>query len=318
MDFQLALLRGRWQSYRHAPEAYVKTSLDHLPERKQAELRAIAEVLRGGAPVEMVILFGSHARGDWVEDAEQGYFSDHDILAIVESPKVAEDTALWSALESKAREVSGKAVTLIAHDLKFVNNEIRVGSYFFGDIRNEGVVLYNTHRFNLATPKEVNPVERAARAERNFVFWFESAKGFVDLSTDAIARKLNAHAAFQLHQAAERLYVAVGLVFTGYKRKSHDLEELDASVATLHPDLPRALPKTEPEDKRLFDLLKRAYIDARYVKSYRITNEELAVLGERVRGLADVVERVCREKLTSLRAAAEAFDEGSSSGETPT
>lgn len=295
----------------------MKTSLDHLPERKQAELRAIVEVLREGAPVEMVILFGSHARGDWVEDAEQGYFSDHDILAIVESSKVADDTAFWSGLESKAREASGKAVTLIAHDLKFVNNEIRGGSYFFGDIRNEGVVLFNTHRFNLATPKEVNPIERAERAERNFAFWIESANGFVQLSTDAITRQLNKHAAFLLHQAAERLYVAVGLVFTGYKRKSHDLEELDEGVAALHPDLPRALPRTEPEDKRLFDLLKRAYIDARYVKSYRITTEELAVLAERVRGLADVVEHVCREKLTSLHQAAEVFGEEPGSPETP-
>jgi predicted nucleotidyltransferase/HEPN domain-containing protein len=295
----------------------VKTSLDHLPERKQAELRAIVEVLREGAPVEMVILFGSHARGDWVEDAEQGYFSDHDILAVVENPKAADDTALWSGLESKAREVSGKAVTLIAHDLKFVNNEIRGGSYFFGDIRNEGVVLYDTQRFKLATPKEVNPIERAERAERNFLFWFESAKGFIRGTELYLGEGLNAHAAFQLHQAAERLYVAVGLVFTGYKRKSHDLEELDCGVAALHPDLPRAMPRTEPEDKRLFDLLKRAYIDARYVKSYRISNEELAALGERVRGLADIVERVCREKLVSLRAGAEAFGEATNSSETP-
>jgi hypothetical protein len=44
-----------------------------------------------------------------------------------------------------------------------------------------------------------------------------------------------------------------------------------------------------------------ASIDARYV----ITAEELAALGERVRGLAAVVERVCRERIASLRAAAD-------------
>ena len=35
-------------------------------------------------------------------------------------------------------------------------------------------------------------------------------------------------------------------------------------------------------DERLFDLLKRGYIDARYKDHYEITAEELSVLIERV------------------------------------
>jgi predicted nucleotidyltransferase/HEPN domain-containing protein len=289
----------------------VKTSVDHLPARKQEVLREVVEILRAGAPVEMLILFGSHARGDWVEDAEQGYFSDYDVLSIVESPKIAEDAALWSSLESKAREVSGDAlVTLIAHDYKFVNREIRAGSYFFGDIRNEGVMLYNTGRYMLTSPKEASAAERLERAERNFSFWFESARRFLGTSDFCVKEGWYTNAAFELHQATERLYVASSLVFTGYKRKSHDLRKLDEEAAPLHPDLRSALPRTEPEDARLFDLLRRAYIDARYVKSYRVTAEELAALGDRVRAFAAVVERVCREKIATLRAAAEAAGAG--------
>jgi hypothetical protein len=39
--------------------------------------------------------------------------------------------------------------------------------------------------------------------------------------------------------------------------------------------------RTTEEDEHLFDLLRRAYIEARYKKSYRITAEELAILGAR-------------------------------------
>jgi predicted nucleotidyltransferase len=286
--------------------AAVKTSIDHLPVRKQAELRAIVEILRAGAPVEMIILFGSHARGDWVEDPEEGYLSDWDILVVVERPKVADDVVLWSRLGTEANEVCGEAsVTLIAHDLKFVNREIRGGSYFFGDILREGVMLYNSGGFTLTSPKEATPAERVERAERNFSYWFESSKGFIEGFEFYSDKGRNAHAAFLLHQATERLYVATGLVFTGYKRKMHDLKKLDDETALLHPDFRGALPRTEPEDAHLFDLLRRGYIDARYVKSYRITSEELAALGERVRRFAAIVERVCREKIESLRAAAE-------------
>jgi uncharacterized protein len=283
----------------------VKTSLDHLPPRKQDELRAVTEVLREGAPLEVLVLFGSHARGDWVEDPQGGYFSDYDLLAIVESRKVAEDAALWAALEARVRPLVGKsAVTLLVHDLKFVNTEIRAGSYFFGDIVAEGILLHDAHRFKLATPRAATPAERAERAERHFAYWFESADGFLQLQGDAVTRRLNNHAAFFLHQAAERLYTTVCMVFTGYKRKEHNLEKLHEEAAPLHPDLRSVLPRDTEEDRHLFDLLRRGYIDARYTRSYRITADELAKLGERVRHLAAVVERVCREKIASLHAAA--------------
>jgi predicted nucleotidyltransferase len=285
----------------------VKTSLDHLPARKQDELRAVTDVLREGAPLGMLVLFGSHARGDWVEDPEGGYFSDYDLLAIVESPKVAEDTALWAELEAKLRDLTGEAaVSLLVHDLRFVNKEIRIGSYFFGDILHEGIVLHDAHRFTLATPKSATPAERAERAERTFKYWFESADGFVQTYAFGVSQGLNNHAAFLLHQAAERLYTTAAMVFTGYKRKEHNLEKLHQDVALLHPDLRAVLPHETPEDRHLFELLRRAYIDARYDRRYHITAEELATLGERVRQFAAVVERVCREKIASLHAAADA------------
>src|SRR5262249_35155744 len=65
--------------------------------------------------------------GDWVEDPETGYLSDYDLLAVVESEKLAKDLVLWNELEARARAVAGKIpVTLIVHDLRFLNHEIRV------------------------------------------------------------------------------------------------------------------------------------------------------------------------------------------------
>jgi flagellar biosynthesis/type III secretory pathway protein FliH len=45
--------------------------------------------------------------------------------------------------------------------------------------------------------------------------------------------------------------------------------------------------------------LKRAYIEARYSKSYRVTDEELAALRERVLHLGARVREACAEKLVS-------------------
>jgi HEPN domain-containing protein len=186
---------------------------------------------------------------------------------------------------------------------KFVNHEIRIGQYFFGDIVNEGVLLHDSRRFHLAKPKALNAEERLAMAERNFTNWFDSASEFWRGSRYYASRSLLKHAAFLLHQATERYYHAALLVFTGYKQRTHDIEVLGRLSGEQHAGLSGALPKAEPEDRRLFDLLKKAYVDARYSMSYRITMEELRVLQERVLSLAGRVRAACLEKMATFRGA---------------
>ena len=47
----------------------MKRSLSHLPEHKREELETVVSVILEMVPTcEMIILFGSYARGDWVDD----------------------------------------------------------------------------------------------------------------------------------------------------------------------------------------------------------------------------------------------------------
>jgi HEPN domain-containing protein len=104
----------------------------------------------------------------------------------------------------------------------------------------------------------------------------------------------------ELHQATERYLTAALLVFTGTKPHTHDIEALGKLAAAEHPRLREPFPVATAEDERLFKLLKRAYLDARYSKSYRITAEELGTLGERVKDLAGRVEKACQERIGAL------------------
>ena len=69
----------------------MKTTLSHLPEDKQEELKTITEIILSKIPAEMIILFGSHARGDRVEDFQENteYVSDYDIFVITKGRKSA-------------------------------------------------------------------------------------------------------------------------------------------------------------------------------------------------------------------------------------
>ncbi|WP_459874186.1 HEPN domain-containing protein, partial [Endothiovibrio diazotrophicus] len=111
-------------------------------------------------------------------------------------------------------------------------------------------------------------------AQHNFRYWFNSACGFWRGTRYFMNSGELAHAAFLLHQSVERYYHSVTLVFAGYKHKTHNIAKLAEMGAELHEALVGALPREEEADKALFDLLKRAYIEARYSKSYRISEEE--------------------------------------------
>jgi predicted nucleotidyltransferase len=237
----------------------MKTSLDHLPEAKRERIAAIAALLQAEAAVEMVILFGSYARGDWVEDPENGYFSDFDLLVVVATEELARKDGLWTGLSQRAQAIAGRTpVTLIAHDIKEVNHELRLGQYFFIDILREGVVVYSSRRVQLATPKALEPADRLKLGLVNFRYWFGSANEFWRIAGHSAGRGLGPHAAFLLHQSVERYFSATLLVYSGYKPKTHNIEELANQTGPLHPVLEGALPRTEEEDKRLFDLLRRA------------------------------------------------------------
>ena len=106
--------------------------------------------------------------------------------------------------------------------------------------------------------------------------------------------------AFVLHQAAERTYNAIILVHAGYKSKTHNLGKLKRYSKRFSEELDVVFPDNTPQEKHLFDLLKRGYIDTRYKEHYEITADELTILIERVGKLQAIAERLCKEKIASF------------------
>src|SRR5215468_20684 len=160
----------------------MKDTLDHLPAKKQDQLRAVADLIRKEADPEMVVLFGSYARGDWVEDPAGGYFSDFDVLVVVKSRSMVDKHDLWSRVEMRAARITKPTeLSLIVHDIKDVNEQLEKGFYFFSDIKKEGVLIYDSGRCHLAEAGERTAAERRAYAEKCFADWFGSATRFYRL-----------------------------------------------------------------------------------------------------------------------------------------
>jgi len=50
----------------------------------------------------------------------------------------------------------------------------------------------------------------------------------------------------------------------------------------------------------VFKLLKKAYVDARYKKDYKITKKQLEYLAERVKVLQRLTKKICEAKIESF------------------
>jgi HEPN domain-containing protein/predicted nucleotidyltransferase len=281
----------------------MKTSLSHLPEDKQEELKTITQIILSKVSAEMIILFGSHARGDWVEDYQETYeyVSDFDILVITKDRRAAKGQKKWRELDKEltANEDITKT-NIIQHSVWFVNDKIERNYYFFVDILKEGIMLFDSGNFSLSEPKIMNPEERKKKASSAFEHWFESANRFFETAYIHIEKIWFKEAAFNLHQATERYYSTILLVFTDYKPRTHDIEELGKQVEKLHHDFVTVFPKKTAEEARLFKLLRKAYIDARYEINYKIEKAELEYLRDRVKLLKDLTERICNERIAQF------------------
>ena len=158
------------------------------------------------------------------------------------------------------------------------------------------MLLFDNGRHTLADASPVHPVESQKHVRDDFEHWFNGASRFLVQAGEALDRGWNNEAAFLLHQATERFLNAIVLTFTRYKPKTHDIERLDRQASNLHADFFTVFPRASEQQKRCFDLLKKAYIDARYKRDYAITKDELEYLAGRVRRLQDLTKRIAKRR----------------------
>ncbi|MCG8340946.1 MAG: HEPN domain-containing protein, partial [Cytophagales bacterium] len=204
------------------------------------------------------ILFGSYSTGKWVEDlyVEEGttyeYTSDVDILVVTRKERSARNEWRWCSIEDKIRARKWLTDThIIAHGIGLFNEKIKDNYYFFVDILKEGIMLYDSGNYQLATPQPLSLKKRKKKAQDYFEYWFESANEFYDHYLFDIEKGRYSLAAFDLHQATERYYVTFLLVFTDYRPKTHDIEKLGNLATKIKAELATAFPCSTEEEKRL-------------------------------------------------------------------
>lgn len=283
----------------------MKTSFTHLQENKQSEINFITGIIKEVVNPEMIILFGSYAKGSFVEHRyisdgiKYEYISDYDFLVVTKNnPEKA------STQESKIMsltEMLEPPVNLEIHDIDYVNKGLEWGEYFWSDIVNEGILLYDKSTVQLIEPRDLTAAERKEKAQTYYNSWFPQSSEFLIDANNAADRGNYKLADFYSHQATECLYYSTLLVFTDYKPKVHNLWKLRKKAKPYSSELFHIFrAETDKEEERLFELLKQGYVDARYRSDFSISETDLRVIIERVNQMIPIVESICARHIAVL------------------
>jgi predicted nucleotidyltransferase/HEPN domain-containing protein len=307
----------------------MRSDLDHLPERQQRELERVRDTLlagfeaakngggganstwRRGGMVLKIILFGSYARTDWVDEPENGYLSDFDLLIVVNNEKLTNIADYWWNSEDQILRdpAIGRTVNLIVHDIHEVNDALRRGQYFWTDIVRDGIALYEVPNHPFATPQPMTAAEAHTSAATHFARLSVSLEEWVELADMALAKgragEWPKKAAFNLHQAVETAYACFLLVHTFYFPRSHNIKFLRSLAEDVDTRLVEAWPREHRFDRRRFELLKRAYVEARYSDQYDASPKDLEWLMTRTCLLRDRVSALCLTRISELKTKAQ-------------
>lgn len=288
----------------------MKDSIAYLPKDKQEDLNfLVKEILKRLPQTEYIILYGSYARGNYVRRSiriEDGgiptvKISDYDIYVITSGINSKKAETILDNVEDIF--FAGKdfdrdtPVQFINDDIKVFNKFIEEGRYFYTQIKQEGVILYTNGKYKLARRRKLNFEEIKIQAQEYFDEKFKKGNGFLKGANFHYGEEDYILSSFNLHQACENYYYAIRLTFTLRNNKQHNLSKLSTSVKRHSEDLKTVFPQNTLEEKRLFALLKAAYVDARYNPHFMVTKEDIDSLVPKVELLRDIAKRICEAKI---------------------
>ena len=291
----------------------MKRELQNLPEKNQRELQYIAGEIRAHLPsVEMIILYGSYAYGNFVAyderiefEVQTSYMSDYDILVLVAEAPTDRMEEQLDKIDLDFFTLHHPPIHFLLLSVKEMNEYLSKNAPFHSVIKRKGIVLYDSGNARLASPHPLNLDEKYVQANEYFTERFTKGKSFLRSAGHDFDDGDYSILAFHAHQACEAFFHTILLTFTFDNRKLHDLNKLLKAVLKYAPELRTLFPRNTKKEKLIFKLLKNAYTEGRYNKRFSPTREEVLLLLEKVRSFEELTSEICRKQIDIYRSASE-------------
>ncbi|MFT5822912.1 MAG: putative nucleotidyltransferase/HEPN domain-containing protein [Crocinitomix sp.] len=280
----------------------LKQILSHLPPERISDLEQITQKILDTHRVDIIMLFGSYARGDFKTERgkEQGKKSDFDILIVTEDGTRKKQVV--AKLRGAFKDMEIVVQTLVV-PIGVVNKALEENRYFYSDIKKEGIELFNSGRYDFASFKGLSPTRRREIAEADFEEWFRGANRFFDFFQTAVEKEYLLEASFMLQQTIEMCYTAIEMVFSHYNPHEHNLYALRDRCVRFHKGLKGVFHYDDDEQTKLFDQLNYAYIGGRYrnEKEFPVDMDKIEFWKQETEAFLKLTEEICLERIEGFR-----------------
>ena len=158
-------------------------------------------------------------------------------------------------------------------------------------------MLLDNSGIELAEYRVLTKKERLEMVKEDYEIWFPQGNDFFETYEFNYSKNKLKLSAFHLHQATESYMTAYLLVKTSYKERTHDLWHLYSDLTLNDKRFENWFDFKNKWEFERFNLLREAYVRARYDREYKISNEELNFLEDKVLILKNLVEKLCKEEM---------------------
>lgn len=286
----------------------MQTKFDNLSSSLISQLAQLIQKITTTVHAEKILCYGYRTSNyqDWScfkEDTgyQETVKATFDLLVITSNDNNQTDHEILQKIDLLATSLDCE-ITAVVQSLDAVNELIAKNSRFLTTLYNKAVLVYNTGTSTLITPPAAPSYETIkSKLETTWNKCFCTAERFYKTACFCLDNGWNEKALFDLHQATQHTCMALLRVYTGYRSTTHNLSRLLALIENFSFVPSTIFPCSTEEETALFNLLNKAYSDARYKEDYSIPTETANLLKKRVHQLLLVAEKLYNKKMMAIQ-----------------
>jgi HEPN domain-containing protein len=286
----------------------MQTTFDNLSPNLLNQLAQLIQKIATTIHPEKILCYGYRTSiyQDWScfkEDTgyQETIKATFDLLVITVIDNNQADHEILQKIDLLATSLDCE-VTAVVQPLDAVNELIAKYSRFLTTLYHKAVLVYSTGNNALITPPAPPSHEETKyKIETTWNKCFRTAERFYKTACFCLDNGWNEKALFDLHQATQHTCMALLRVYTGYRSTTHNLSRLLALIENFSLVPSTIFPCSTEEETALFNLLNKAYSDARYKEDYSIPTEIANLLKKRVHQLLLVAEKLYNKKMMRIQ-----------------
>jgi HEPN domain-containing protein len=263
------------------------TIIQQIPEKADTLKPIIQFLVATVAPTKIYRVQNRNFKNDTTEN----YI---DLLLVIPNKNNVPFTELEPIIEIPY--LKEKRVVCSLHNEGVVLGALRGGHIFYTLNFTAENLIYDDKAVTFPITSFEAVEEMKQKAREIFFQHFERAQNFYSCAEYLQQHNPGKIIPFLLHQATEFAYRGILMSLNAYDKRTHDIHSLKKHTRRCAPQLSIIFSSDIVEEKRLTELLEKAYLESRYESNYEVNEKDLTIFFEKVKSLQETCKELVEAK----------------------